>query len=29
MEEALAVWLRAQIERIEQERGLSPKQGAA
>ncbi len=29
MEEALAGWLRAQIERIEQERGLSPKQGAA
>ena len=29
MEEALARWLRAQIQRIEQERGLSPKQGVA
>ena len=29
MEEALAKWLRAQIERIERERGLSPKEGAA
>ena len=29
MEEALAKWLRAQIERIERERGISPKQGAA
>lgn len=29
MEEALAAWLRAQIKRIEQERGLTPKQGAA
>jgi hypothetical protein len=28
MEEALTVWLRAQIEKIEQERGISPKQGA-
>jgi len=28
MEEALAAWLRAQIERIEQERGLTPKQEA-
>jgi len=29
MEEALAKWLRAQITRIEQERGLSTKEGAA
>lgn len=29
MEEALGRWLRAQIQRIERERGLSPKQGAA
>jgi len=29
MEEALAAWLRAQIKRIEQERALSPKEGAA
>jgi hypothetical protein len=29
MEEALARWLRAQIERIERERGLSPKEGVA
>jgi hypothetical protein len=29
MEEALGRWLRAQIERIERERGLSPKEGAA
>jgi len=29
MEKALNVWLRAQIEKIEQERGISPKQGAA
>ena|ERR1700758_949527 len=29
IEEALANWLRAQIERIERERGLSPKQGVA
>ena len=29
MEEALANWLRAQIERIERERGISPKQGVA
>ncbi|HTT21937.1 MAG TPA: hypothetical protein VMG82_23610 [Candidatus Sulfotelmatobacter sp.] len=29
MEEALAKWLRAQIARIEQERGLSAKEGAA
>jgi hypothetical protein len=29
MEEALARWLRIQIERIEGERGLSPKQGVA
>ena len=29
MEEALADWLRAQIEKIETERGLRPKQGAA
>jgi hypothetical protein len=29
MEEALAGWLRAQIKKIEQERGLSPKEGAA
>ena len=29
MEEALAGWLRAQIKRIEEERGLSPKQGVA
>jgi hypothetical protein len=29
MEEALAEWLRAQIARIERERGLSPNQGAA
>lgn len=29
MEEALAVWLRAQIEKIERERGLNPKEGAA
>jgi len=29
MEEALANWLRAQIERIERERGLSKKEGAA
>jgi hypothetical protein len=29
MEEALAGWLRAQIKKIEQERGLSPKKGAA
>jgi hypothetical protein len=27
MEEALAAWLRAQIDRIEQERGIKPKQG--
>jgi len=29
MEEALTKWLRAQIERIEQERALSGKRGAA
>jgi len=29
MEEALAGWLRAQIARIEQERGISSKQGVA
>lgn len=29
MEEALANWLRAQIQRIEQERGLAAKEGAA
>ena len=29
MEEALAKWLRAQIERIERERALSPNEGAA
>lgn len=29
MEEALADWLRTQIERIETERGLRPKKGAA
>lgn len=29
MEVALAEWLRAQIERIERERGISTKQGAA
>ena|SRR5579871_319869 len=29
MEQALAAWLRAQIERIERERGLSRKEGAA
>jgi hypothetical protein len=29
MEEALAGWLRAQIKKIEQERGLSHKQGVA
>ncbi len=29
MEEALAAWLRAQIERIERERGLSQKKGVA
>ena len=29
MEEALAVWLRAQITKIEQERGISPKQSVA
>jgi hypothetical protein len=29
MEEALGRWLRAQIERIERERGLSSKEGAA
>jgi hypothetical protein len=29
MEEALASWLRAQIERIERERGLSSEKGAA
>ena len=29
MEQALANWLRAQITRIEQERGLSPKEGVA
>lgn len=29
MEDALAKWLRAQIERIERERGLSEKEGAA
>lgn len=29
IEEALAAWLRAQIERIERERGLSIKHGAA
>jgi hypothetical protein len=29
MEEALTVWLRKQIEKIEQERGISLKQGAA
>ena len=29
MEEALARWLRAQIEKIERERGLATKQGAA
>jgi hypothetical protein len=28
MEEALAAWLRAQIKKIEQERGLTPKQEA-
>ncbi len=29
MEEALAKWLRAQIEKIERERGLNAKEGAA
>ena len=29
MEEALAQWLRAQIQKIEQERALRPKKGAA
>src|ERR1700747_1582936 len=29
MEEALASWLRAQIERIERERGISSKEGVA
>jgi hypothetical protein len=29
MEEALAGWLSAQIEKIERERGISPRQGAA
>jgi hypothetical protein len=29
MEEALAGWLRSQIEKIERERGISPNQGAA
>jgi hypothetical protein len=29
MEEALAKWLRAQIERIERERALAAEQGAA
>jgi hypothetical protein len=29
MEEALANWLRAQIEKIERERGISAKEGAA
>jgi hypothetical protein len=29
MEEALAGWLRAQIQKIEQERGIAPKQGVA
>jgi len=29
MEEALAAWLRTQIERIERERGISRKEGAA
>ena len=29
MEEALTVWLRKQIEKIEQERGISPKQSVA
>jgi hypothetical protein len=29
MEEALASWLRKQIQKIEEERGLSPKQGVA
>jgi hypothetical protein len=29
IEEALATWLRAQIERIERERGISGKEGAA
>lgn len=29
MEEALAKWLRAQIQRIERERALSPEEGAA
>lgn len=29
MEDALAKWLRAQIERIERERGISSEQGAA
>lgn len=29
MEEALAKWLRAQIQRIERERGLTSKEGAA
>lgn len=29
MEEALAQWLRAQIERIERERGITAKEGAA
>lgn len=29
MEEALAAWLRAQIKKIEEERGLRPKEGVA
>ena len=29
IEEALASWLRAQIERIERERGISGKEGVA
>jgi hypothetical protein len=29
MEDALATWLRSQIDRIERERGLSAKEGAA
>ena len=29
LEEALAVWLRREIQRIERERGLAPKEGAA
>jgi hypothetical protein len=29
MEEALAKWLRAQIQKIERERAVSPQEGAA